>query len=500
MRLVDAKQMQAMDRYTIEEIGIPGIVLMENAARSWVDAVEPLLKPEQKIHLFCGAGNNGGDGYAIARILQNSGYHCRVIAVKPPKSADCRQNATVWSHYGDTVSESQFLEETATIGPDDVVVDAILGTGIETELRGPLVAILKRIDELPGTKIAVDLPSGISASTGDRLGAAIKADYTVTFQRPKVGHYLQPGKSCRGTLICRPISIQEWYENGARPYHLIDRTLVAGFLPRRRPDSYKNQYGHLAVWCGSTGTLGAAMLAAQAGLKSGAGLVTAALPADSRDAFLARMPELMTFSQAAITCDWLSTFDALVLGCGLGREIEKWGSIERTIRPLSLPMVLDADAFYGLRDWSSLSLENTVLMPHPGEFARASGFPKPKSNRERLEQGLAFVERYPTTLILKGAPTMVFDRGGTIYINDTGNAGMATAGSGDVLAGMVGGWLAQGLEPLPAALLGTWLHGRSGDCYRDRYGEETLTAGCLIDELPTALSDLRTPPLTTHSP
>jgi len=237
--------------------------------------------------------------------------------------------------------------------------------------------------------------------------------------------------------------------------------------------------------------MGAAILAAEAGLKTGAGLVTAAVPSADGNAFLARTPELMTFPQAQISSAWLQKFDALVLGCGLGRQADKWREIEKLLQTSSLPIVLDADAFYGINEWDALNQQRSVLTPHPGEFAQLTGWTKPKSNREKLEQGLAFVRRTPTTLVLKGAPTLVFDRQARVFINSTGNSGMATAGSGDVLAGLIGGFLAQKRPPLEAALLATWIHGRSGDLYRETNGEETLTAGCLIEYLSGAFISLR---------
>jgi len=176
MRLVDSKQIQELDRFTIEEIGIPGMVLMENAARSWVAAAEPMLPRSGQIIVFCGAGNNGGDGYAIARNLISHGFNCRVVTVKPPKTADCRKNARIWESYGKTTGWEDFLAENSHIEETDVLVDAILGTGIESDIRGPLVEVLAAVDAMPGIKMAVDMPSGISASTGSLLGVAIRCD------------------------------------------------------------------------------------------------------------------------------------------------------------------------------------------------------------------------------------------------------------------------------------------------------------------------------------
>ena len=483
--------MREMDHYTIEKIGVPGLVLMENAARSWVQAAFSYLKKEKPIFIFCGAGNNGGDGYAIARNLANRGYDCNLIAVKPPKSEDCLKNAEIWCHYGVSLTWRDFLGSDLKINEDCFIIDAVLGTGIESAIRGDLIEIIQLIDNLKGFKLAVDMPSGISASTGDVMGVAIKNQVTITFQKLKIGHCLYPGNSFAGEVICQNITILERYSEQDRAVFLSTSDTVKGLLPVRRKDSYKNQFGHLLTWCGSPGTIGASFLASYASLKTGAGLVTAALPEGSLNAFLAKAPELMTRSQNEISSELLSGFDAIVIGCGLGREQSKWEGVVKALKTLKAPVVLDADAFYGISDWKKLPLKNFVLTPHPGEFANLSGFDRPLNNKERLEQGLAFISAYPTTLVLKGAPTLVFMVGGRVFINSTGNSGMSTAGSGDVLSGIIGGFLAQGLCPEDASLLAVWLHGKSADIYTTNHTEETLTATSLIESLETAIRFLK---------
>ncbi len=491
MRLVDSIQMQAMDRHTIEKIGIPGLVLMENAARSWVAAAEADIKQAKQITIFCGAGNNGGDGYAIARNLISQGYACRVVAVKPPKSSDCVTNARIWESFGKTIPWDQFHKIQHHLSQNDVIVDAILGTGVESDIHGSLSQILPEINLLPGTKIAVDIPSGISASTGNLMGVGIQADQTITFQVEKVGHHLYPGKTYTGKLYCQKITIQENYFNLKPEYHLIDADCVRAYLPDRQPDDYKNCFGHLAMLCGNIGTMGAAVLASHGAIKTGLGLLTAALPKTEQNIFLSRIPELMSYPREEISAEWLTQFDAVVIGCGLGRTGQQWKGIEELLQEVRIPAVIDADGFYGISNWQMPNLENLVLTPHPGEFAQLSGMEKPTCNRERIDQGLSFVEKHPTTLVLKGAPTLVFSQEGGVFINGTGNVGMATAGSGDVLAGIIGGLLAQGVSPLRSALLGTWLHGKSGDLYQTKNCEESLTASCLIENLSSAFRELK---------
>ncbi len=491
MRIVDSMQMQKMDKYTIEKIGVPSIALMENAARSWVESALPYFKEDQPIYIFCGGGNNGGDGYAVARNLACRGYDCIAISVKPPKSNDCIINAKAWNHYGITLEWKQFLESDFSIGSKDIIIDAVLGTGLESELVGTLIEAVELIDKLKGFKIAVDLPSGISASTGDIMGMGIHNDVTITFQKEKIGHHLYPGRKYSGKTICQNISISEKYQENDREYYLLTGEQVYQFLPLRRPDSYKNQFGHLVTWCGTQGTLGASFLASYSALKLGTGLVTAALPEGLTHAFLAKAPELMSCLQIELSVKYLKKFDAIVLGCGLGREQDRWKKIESILKEIELPIVLDADAFYGIQNWKKLKLKNMVLTPHPGEFEKMTGYKKPETNKERLEQGLRFVEQYQTTLVLKGAPTIIFTKESHVYINNTGNSGMSTAGSGDVLSGMIGGLLAQGVAAENAALLGVWLHGKCGDVYVRSHSEESLTAMSLIDHLDEALVGLK---------
>jgi len=490
MRILDALQMQKMDQYTIEEIGVPGIALMENAAKSWIEAAKPDLDNCNKIFLFCGAGNNGGDGYAIARNLSNQGYQCIVVAVKPPKSKDCLLNAKAWTHFGKTLSWDEFINLLPMTSKSDVLIDAILGTGVESEIRGTMVDVIKCVDQLSGQKIAVDIPTGISASTGDKLGVAIRANKCITFQKEKVGHYLQPGKTYSGELICQKISVHEKYFDEDRHYYLTTKQVARKLLLHREPNSYKNVFGHLLVWCGATGTLGAAFLAASAALRMGTGLVTAALPQND-DAFLInRSPELMTCAQQSLTDSLLNNYQSIVLGCGLGRNKNRWKSIVNKIKKFEKPIVLDADAFFGIDHFFDLDPQKLVLTPHLGEFAQLTGNPKPGNNLERIEQGLNFIKQYPTTLVLKGAPSIIFTSDQKVHINETGNAGMATAGSGDVLAGMIGGLLAQGLSTVDAAKLGVWLHGRSGDIFDKLYCQESLIATDLISNIKNAFKEL----------
>ncbi|MCP4709099.1 MAG: NAD(P)H-hydrate epimerase, partial [Planctomycetes bacterium] len=251
MRLVDSKQMQKMDEFTINEIGVPGAVLMENAAASWVFATQKWWKPARRVYVVCGPGNNGGDGYAIARILANRGVDCIVVATKSPKTTDCKANAKFWQSYGVTMEWENFVDLSAQIRNNDLIVDSVLGTGIETPLRGPLIDVIRHLNRLDCRKVAVDIPSGVSASTGDAMGPAIRVTGCVTFQKEKIGHHLYPGKLLRGELICCPIGIKERYEESDRQVSLITDVSAKRLLPKRDPIAHKNRFGHVALICGN---------------------------------------------------------------------------------------------------------------------------------------------------------------------------------------------------------------------------------------------------------
>ena len=469
---------------------------MENAAASWVHYAEPHLDRSKHTLIFCGSGNNGGDGYAIARIMTDKGYQCSVVAVSDPKTEDCRQNAEIWKHYGKTLSWES--AKAIFTSPPDCIIDSILGTGAERAIEGRLAEIVQWINKAPAKVLSVDMPTGVNASTGDILNYAVHSDITITFQLEKVGHHLFPGKSYCGKTICAKISIKENIPGDQREFRLVDTDMVREFLPVRVAEGYKNLFGHLLVWAGSPGTLGAAYLAAKTGLISGAGLVTAALPKGEPSQFVSQVPECLTHLQENITLPWLNKFSAVVVGCGLGRQKRKWRKIVPLLSRLKVPVVVDADAFHGVEQGGQWSEEKFVLTPHPGEFAALTGFKKPENNAEKIDQALQFVANNNAVLVLKGAPTIIVQKNSPVYINSTGNEGMATAGSGDVLAGLIGGLLAQGLPPMKAALLGTWLHGKSGDRAREKLGSESLIASSLIHSLSYAFQSLRPHPALHH--
>ncbi len=480
-----------MDQRAISELGIPSLVLMENAARSAFEAIQHFLELDSKIVVFLGGGNNGGDGYALARICKNHGWEVAAVRLVEPTSVDCQKMAEIYCHFGQILDYESFVAEAPEIGEQDIIIDAVLGTGGDRPLEGALAEQLTWINTLNGVKIALDLPSGVRASSGDVLGVAFRAEVTLALACPKLGHYLYPGRELRGGLVIKPISVPEYYAPEAQKYKLLNEEEILGLLKPLPKTTYKNQQGHLALLAGSKGMMGAAALAARSALRSGAGLATLAVPETEQASFTHEAPEVMTQPREKLTQKWFKPYGAVLAGCGLGREAKDWKKYSTWLKKLKAPLLLDADAFHGLKDLKGFDPQKLVLTPHQGEFLALSKNQAPKNNRERIEQGLSFVKQWGCTLILKGAPTLVFSAEGVVYVNETGNPGMATAGSGDVLAGLTAGLLTQGYDPLPASLLGVWLHGLAGDLYVEQAAEESLTAPDLIEFIGPAFAQLR---------
>lgn len=486
MRLVDARQMQEMDARTIKGIGVPSLVLMENAARSVAEVIESSYPDFKTVFVFCGSGNNGGDGYALARILKNKGYNLYTVTIGHPRSEDCIHNANLWNSYGKALSWEDFLSFFSSQKENSIFVDAILGTGITRGVEGDLAEKFNWINQQERPLVAVDIASGINASSGDVSGAVLKSDKTVTFQVEKIGHYLHPGKEYSGNVICQKISIQEIWDKKDTEYYLVDQEKAGQLFPQRSHGTYKNQQGHLGILCGNEGTIGASLLSSKSGLKSGCGLVTLSLPEKLCNQVPFWYPEVMTYPREQISQEWFNRYDAYVIGSGLGRDADIWEALQEYLNSIEKPVVLDADAFHGILNWAFLRQGKFVLTPHMGEFLQMTGYKYPDTNAEKIELGISFAKKFKTVLLLKGAPGIVFSPDGRVFINETGNAGMATAGTGDVLGGIIGGLLAQGMSTLDSAILGNWLHGKAGDLAATAFGMAGLTASDLVDYLPPA--------------
>lgn len=516
MKLLTSEEMRLLDSISIEKIGIPGIVLMENAGRSVADLINKRFPPPVRVCIFCGPGNNGGDGLVVARHLFNRGYKVQVFLGCPKEKlkGDAGVNLKIASNMGIKISEitssSQLpSSELDTNENSTILVDAILGTGARGAPRGILREMVNLINKWKGVKIAIDLPTGVNADTGEVTGEAVKANYTVTFGYPKRGMYLYPGMNYSGEIIVADIGI---------PFNILEREKIhisANLLSEkefppgifyRLPSSHKGDFGHLFVLAGSPGMTGAATLACRAALKIGAGLVTLGVPRSLNPILEVKLTEAMTlplpeteegtlsFKAIEKIYKFAERYQALVIGPGLSRNPETKKLVKEILKNLDVPLVLDADGINSIagelefiRNYSGLA----VLTPHPGELARLIGTSTSEIQKDRIRAAVNLAKQTGKITVLKGAKTVIAEPEENCWINTTGNAGMASGGTGDVLAGMIGGLLAQKKDALTATKLGVYLHGLAGDIAAQKYGQTSLTAQDIIEHLPSAIRSLK---------
>ncbi|RMG68618.1 MAG: NAD(P)H-hydrate dehydratase, partial [Nitrospirae bacterium] len=451
--------MREIDRITIEDIGIPSMVLMERAGLSVVKRIRERFSPEQPVTILSGGGNNGGDGLVIARELTRAGYSVKTFLLSPEDrlSKDCRAQLEILKKLNIKVNINRAPSSKDMKG--SVVVDAIIGTGLTRELRENLIKVVRAVNSHALYVFSVDIPTGISSDTAQVMGEAVRADETVTFGLPKIGHLLPPGAEYTGLLHVEDIGFPEMLTcSESLMVELVDEDLIEGLIPERFLDTHKGDYGHLLVVGGSVGKTGAALMAARAALRSGAGLVTIALPEPAALSLMGTVLEEMmlplpsnsdgTIAKEAL--DGILDFihkkaDVLAIGPGLGRNTETWQMVRELVRLSPVPMVIDADGLNALSEAGLDAMKGLfskvrspiVLTPHLGEMVRLTGLDKTEIIGNRLQVSRHFSEDTGCVLVLKGAPTVVSTPEGRQYINSTGNPGMATAGSGDVLTGIV---------------------------------------------------------------
>lgn len=512
--LVTAAEMRALDHRTIHEAHIPGTTLMERAGRGVVSAMESHHIPlkGRNVLVFCGKGNNGGDGFVVARLLKRKQAKVHVLLLAPPQALS--PDAAIMYHRfkrtagarAITALPSTETMETRT-GQADVLVDALLGTGLTSTVSDPYRAAIVIMNASPVWTVAVDLPSGIHSDTGAVMGEAVRADLTVTFGCPKVGLYLGQAIDYVGTIVTVDIGIpREFIEALGLRTMLLTPALIAQWIPARPPSAHKGRYGHAAIIAGSPGKTGAAALTAKAALRVGTGLVTVATPQGVDpileslllEAMTSPLPETGAQTLGREALPGLHAFmtgkTAVAIGPGLTTH-EETSELVRTLIPqLSLPCVLDADALNALAGHTALlhtCQQMPVLTPHPGEMARLVGNTTAKAiNDDRLGIARQFAGAHHVVLVLKGARTIIADPQGYAAICPTGNPGMATAGMGDALTGMIGGFLAQGLAPSQAAYTGVYLHGMAGDLAAKDKGLAGLIASDVIERIPDAINSV----------
>ncbi|MDZ7333065.1 MAG: NAD(P)H-hydrate dehydratase [candidate division KSB1 bacterium] len=508
--VLNATEMAAIDRTTIEEYQIPGVVLMENAGRAVFIEIEKYLGTVigKHIVIFCGKGNNGGDGYVIARHLANRGARLSVFlaGAKNQVRGDALVNLTILNRMGIHVQEITSVEQIPPLGSIDLVVDALLGTGVTGPVVGFLGQLIDYINHLGAPIISVDLPSGMETDSGAISGSAIHATLTVTMGHLKTGLLFSPGRDAAGKIVVADISIptavSRRFDSGR---YLVEADDIRQRLPVRALDAHKTSCGKVVVIAGSIGMTGAATLASLASLKVGAGLTKLAIPASLNAILEEKLTEVMTVpmpetsshsislkaqDQIAELLDWA---DVLAIGPGLSTHPETVAFVHWLLRTQKKPMVLDADGLNAIAKLPNLIKHysgDLIITPHPGEFARLISANISEIQLNRLNILRQYAKEWNKVIVFKGGPTVVAAPSGDLFINSTGNPGMATGGSGDVLTGMIAGLLAQKLSPTDAALVGVYLHGLAGDLAAESLSQMGMIAGDICDYIPTAIKRL----------
>lgn len=519
MKVVTADEMRAIDSRTIKKYGIPSAVLMERAGLSVANKIAELFQ-KKKVVVIAGGGNNGGDGIVAAQDLHARGWNVKVLLlVKQDKlSPGCRMQYRIARASGVPIEFRTTLTERDTLGA--VVVDAIFGTGLSRNTSGKTAGVISFLNNADVQVVSVDIPSGISSDNGQILGEAVKADYTVTFGLPKIGHMLYPGAAYTGTLFVEDIGFpKELLDSDRLRVALVEKEHASLLLPERPRYSHKGDYGHVLVVAGSRGKTGAALLCAKACLRTGAGLVTIGVPESLMNAFQSRVTEEMILplpdkgngTLAAKASEHILNFineksDVLAIGPGLSLSEDIRAILKSVVLNSTVPMVVDADAINALSRAGNVikrAKAPIVLTPHTGEMARLLQKSEVRSQKpeaenliieiekNRIHTTALFVKKTGVYLVLKGAPTIITEPEGRTFINPTGNPGMATAGVGDVLTGMIASLLGQGLNPLEASVLGVYLHGLAGDKASASMGSHSLIASDIIRKIPSAISCLK---------
>jgi ADP-dependent NAD(P)H-hydrate dehydratase / NAD(P)H-hydrate epimerase len=508
VRILTSAGARAFDHQAMA-LGLPSLVLMENAAVGLAEAIGEVFPGARDVVLFCGPGGNGGDGLALARQLATRGYTTTSYLVFGGRQAagDLRIQLDVARGLGLELVE---LHDDAELGPalaaarrSDLMVDALFGVGLKRPLAGLEARLVTALSSLDVPRLAVDLPSGLSGDLATPCGPHFVADCTVTFGTPKPAHVLFPAAASTGRLVVADLGVpaelaDELAEPAGRGFWTTAEDAAALVLPRAA-DGHKGTYGHLLIVAGSPGKAGAVVLAARAAVRGGAGLVTVAVPAPLLPVVEAGSLESMTVALPADAAGGLGAGaadaalafavgkQAGVVGPGLGTTAGD--EIRSAVLGLERPLVLDADglnAFAGRLDELAARSAPTILTPHPGELARLLGIPTSDVTADRLAAARAAARQSGALVVAKGAGTLVVTPEGDYHVNSTGNPGLASGGSGDVLAGLLGALLAQGYEPRAAAVLGVYWHGLAADRWAAQVGGPAIPAGDLAAELPAA--------------
>ena len=508
MKLVTAKEMKALDVQAQTDYAMPGILLMDNAAQAVAEAVHEALTAleGERVVIFCGGGNNGGDGLGAARWLQSYGVSVRAFVVGAALDAvqgDAAMELAMFTKAGGRVealsTEDDWVLAELAASKADVLVDALLGTGFHGELEGDVLRACELLNKSEKYILAVDIPTGVNADNGAVSENAVRADHTVTMALVKTGLLLYPGREYCGDIeladISMPVKLVEEYKSDK--YRLTDE-IVRELLPLRKANAHKGDAGRVVICAGSPGYTGAAALASDAAVKAGAGLVSLYTPLSSRDVLaikltevmvhglLERMPGILGGGAASDVASSAEAADVLAIGPGLGTSESTQEAVRTILQKITTPVVIDADALTALAGHTEILAAmqaQKVLTPHPGEMARLTGLEIGEIEADRINVAKKYAEEWQAIVVLKGAPTVIGCPNGTVYVNSTGNSSLATGGSGDVLTGIIAGLAAQEISLQEAAICGVYLHGLAAELTGIDIG---LAAGELSALLPQA--------------
>jgi NAD(P)H-hydrate epimerase len=514
MLVLTAAEMAALDQKTIQETGIPGIVLMENAARGaaafFLRTVPDLV--QRHIAVLAGSGNNAGDGFALARIFHSKGAKVSVVCLRSPQKlkGDALANFTILERIGVPVSvwneESDFEAQWQTVSRSEAVIDALLGTGLKSEVKGLYREVIQRLNTLRVPILSLDVPSGLDASSGVPLGAAVKATATATFGFVKLGCVVAPGPEFTGKMELIDIGIPPGTVNScgfSRWY--LDQEQLCGWLPPRDPATHKGKAGHVCVLAGSPGKTGAATLVCLGAARAGAGLVTLFVPQSLNPILEVKLTEAMTLpipetalkGPSLAACgqilDFLRAKQVLAIGPGISTQKDSVALVKELLLKACCPVVVDADAITALSDEPATLRKccgPLVLTPHPGEMAAICHCSVPDIEQNRIQAASKFSKDYGVVLVLKGRQTVIAAPDGKLAINSTGNPAMASGGMGDTLTGIIAGLIAQGIEPFRAACLGVYVHGAACDLLFGGVADRGLLATDMLEKVPCVLGML----------
>lgn len=514
MKVVSVEEMRSIDREAIKNLGIPGVVLMDNAAQGVIASIDDYYDFEDihKATVVCGKGNNGGDGFVVTRYLLDRDIATDVFIVGKTSDikGDAKINFDVVKGLGikpKTIRDRKGLKPIRkSLSTSDIIVDAIFGTGFSGQIRGIAAEVVKEINDSNAGVVAVDAPSGIDCNKGAVMGRVVKAQITATMGLPKIGQFLYPARHYIGELYVVDIGFPEQVVHKIDPPGtVVDDQIATRFIPWRAPNLHKGAFGKVLMVAGSTGMTGAAVMAATSALRAGCGLVYLAIPEHLNHILESKCTETITIpvpqtENGSISMDAYHTImdrafgvDVMAVGPGMSQHPETQDLIRKLIEKTNIPVVIDADginAIEGNTDLLKKRKQPTIVTPHPGEMSRLIDISAGDIVSNKINICCKYAKKWGIILVLKGAPTVIAKQDGTFWVNPYLNSGLATGGSGDVLTGLVTGFLAQKTTPAGAAVGGVFIHSQAGEIVREHMGEYSMIASDLIDAIPQAITEI----------